>query len=233
MYGGWTLAVMLRAAEVASNDEVMRPASMTANFVRPIEAGSALSISVRAIGGTRSVRLWETQIAPESEEGTCATASVLLLADRPSDGHLEVSMPEDAPEPESLGEFHPPGSQGQQVVIRPISGLPPYRRPDTYSTAWVRDVSGRRVDYQGLAYLADQRAPRSFHWSDGPRPSATLTMSVYFHATREELARVGDDYLFSEAFGVKGAWSNSEEHHRLWSRNGDLLATSVQLARYR
>lgn len=58
-------------------------------------------------------------------------------------------------------------------------------------------------------------------------------MSVYFHATRAELANVGDDHLLSEAFGVKGAWSTSEEHHRLWSRHGDLLATSEQLARYR
>jgi acyl-CoA thioesterase len=233
MYGGWTLAVMLRAAEATSNDEGVRPTSITANFVSPIEPGSALTIWARTIGGTRSVRHWEIQIAPESGAGPCATASVLLSADRPSDGHLEVSMPDDAPEPESLGQFHPPGSQGRQVVIRPISGLPPYGRSDTYSTAWVRNLSGRRVDYQQLAYLADQRAPRSFYWSDGPRPSATLTMAVYFHTTREELARVGDGYLFSEAFGVKGAWSTSEEHHRLWSRNGDLLATSVQLARYR
>ena len=60
-----------------------------------------------------------------------------------------------------------------------------------------------------------------------------MTMSVSFHATREELAGVGDDYILGEAFGVKAAWSTSEEHLRLWSRQGNLLATSQQLARYR
>ena len=159
------------------------------------------------------------------EEGTLALASVVVSAGRPSDGQVEVTMPE-APDPDTLEVFHPPGPQGDQVVLRPIAGFPPYGRADTYSTAWVRVVSHRPVDYQQPAYLADERAPRSFHWSDGPRPSATMTMSVSFHATREELADVGDDYVLGEAFGVKAAWSISEEHPRLWSRQGNLLATS-------
>ena len=46
---------------------------------------------------------------------------------------------------------------------------------------------------------------------------ATLSLSVYFHATDEELAEVGDDDLLSEAFGVRGVQSTSEEHLRLWS----------------
>ena len=70
-------------------------------------------------------------------------------------------------------------------------------------------------------------------WSDGPRPSSTLTLSVYFHATEDELAAVGDDVILSEAFGTSGAHSTSEEHLRLWSRHGELLATSMQMAWYR
>ena len=58
-------------------------------------------------------------------------------------------------------------------------------------------------------------------------------MSVYFHATAPELAEVGDDVVLSEAFGTRGAESTSEEHVRLWSRQGALLATSIQLAWYR
>ena len=89
------------------------------------------------------------------------------------------------------------------------------------------------VDHLQLAFLADHRAPRSFFWSEGPRPSSTITLSVYFHATDEELGQVGDDDLLSEAFGTRGAQSTSEEHLRLWSRQGALLATSVQMAWYR
>jgi acyl-CoA thioesterase len=232
MYGGWTLAVMLRAVEEASADRNATPTSISASFVARIEPGSAVRISARELGGTRSVSHWLAEMTPRDAERVLAVASAVFSADRPSDGHVEVTVPH-GPDPESLDVFHPPNRQGEQVVLRPITGLPPFGRPDTYSTAWIRDLGHRPVDHLQLAYLADQRAPRSFYWSDGPRASATMTMSVYFHATREELAAVGDDYLLSEAFGVKGARSTSEEHHRLWSRQGSLLATSEQLARYR
>ena len=62
--------------------------------------------------------------------------------------------------------------------MRTISGFPPYGRADTRSTAWVREETGRPVDHAQLAYLSDLRPPRSFYWSDGPRPSATFTLSV-------------------------------------------------------
>ncbi len=56
-------------------------------------------------------------------------------------------------------------------------------------------MSGRKVDHVQLAYFADQLAPRALFWSDGPRPTATITLSVFFHATDEEINAVGDDYI--------------------------------------
>ena len=140
----------------------------------------------------------------------------------------------DAPDPSTLEQIHlAPGPCGERTGDRPIVGYPSHNQESTYSTSWVRETSGRTVDHLQLAFLADHRAPRSFFWSDGPRPSATLTLSVYFHATHDELAAVGDDDLLSEAFGTRGAQSTSEEHLRLWSRHGALLATSVQMGWYR
>jgi len=52
---------------------------------------------------------------------------------------------------------------------------------------------------------------------------------VYFHGTSEEIAAVGDDHLLNEATGTRGADSTSGQRARLWSRKGDLLATSEQL----
>jgi hypothetical protein len=140
----------------------------------------------------------------------------------------------DAPDPATLEVTYPaPGPCGERAGVRPIFGLPPHSRGSTYSTSWVRETSGRKADHLQLAFLADHRAPRSFFWNDGPRPSSTITLSVYFHATDEELAQVGDDELLSEAFGTRGTQSTSEEHLRLWSRQGALLATSVQMCWYR
>ena len=84
-----------------------------------------------------------------------------------------------------------------------------------------------------LAYLADAYAPRIFLCSKGPRPSSTITMSVYFHATPEELAEVGDDYVLSEAIGTRAEHATMGSQVRLWSRKGRLLATSEQLCWFR
>lgn len=175
----------------------------------------------------------QVELTSEDQQTPLASASAVLADRRNSDEKLDVSMP-NAPDPESLEVIHPaPGGNGERCAMRPIEGFPFFGRSTTYSTAWVRETSGRPVDHLQLAFLSDFRAPRSYFWSDGPRPSATLSLSVYFHATDEELAEVGDDDLFSEAFGVRGVQSTSEEHLRLWSRSGALLASSVQMAWYR
>lgn len=58
-------------------------------------------------------------------------------------------------------------------------------------------------------------------------------MSVYFHATPEELAAAGADYVMVEATGTRGESSTSGQQARLWSRQSALLATTEQLAWYR
>jgi acyl-CoA thioesterase len=232
MFGGWTTAVAVRAVS-ESSDGKAQPSAISINFVNKIEPDSHLLIRTRRVGGGRSVSHWQAELISEDERQSLASAVVVLAERRDSDGKTDVAMP-DAPDPDTVEATHPaPGPAGERKVMRPIEGFPPFGRATTYSTAWVRETSGRPVDHFQLAFLADFRPPRSFFWSDGPRPSATLALSVYYHATDEELAEVGDDDLLSEAFGVRGAQSTSEEHLRLWSRHGALLATSVQMAWYR
>lgn len=230
MFGGWSAAVALRAVcdEVGGD---ATPSALNISFVGKVEPGGDVQIQTRHVGGGRSVSYWQSELS--HDEATLAVASVVLTERRETDGHLEVAMP-DAPDPATLELTYPaPGPWGERASVRPIFGLPPHDRESTYSTAWVRETSGRSVDHLQLALLADHRAPRSFFWSAGPRPSSTLALSVYFHATESELADVGDDEVLSEAFGTRGARSTSEEHLRLWSRHGALLATSVQMAWYR
>ena len=230
MFGGWTAAVALRAVLNEADGEAT-PSAITVNFVGKVEPGSDLLIHTRRVGGGRSVSYWQSELTADGV--TLAVASVVLTERRDTDGHLEIQMP-DAPDPAALDVTYPaPGPWGERAAVRPISGDPPHDRDSTYSTAWVREASGRSVDHVQLALLADARAPRSFLWSEGPRPSSTLALSVYFHATDDELAAVGDDEILSEAFGTRGARSTSEEHLRMWSRHGALLATSVQMAWYR
>lgn len=232
MFGGWTAAVSL-AAVLASASSPLTPSALTVNFIRPVAPGTRPVLDVEHLGGSRSIDHWRADLRSDEDDGLQSSATVVLTARRPTEHHDQWDMPE-APGPATLEEFHAPGSQGRQTDIRRISGSEDmYGSGDTQTSAWVRMVSGRPHDHVQLAYLADQYAPRSFYWGEGMRPSATLTMSVYFHATAADLAEAATGYLLNEATGTRGARNTSGQQARLWSPTGTLLATTEQLAWYR
>jgi acyl-CoA thioesterase len=234
MFGGWTAAVSLQAV-LASADaagSTATPVSLVVNLLDKVTPGDDVVLAVTRLGGGRSLTHWRAEMRPIDGDRLLAHAVVVLADRRESDGHVEPVMPH-TPDPDSLDEFHAPGTQGQQTLIRPVFGQPPHNQASTASEAWIRLVEGRPLDHTLLSYLADQYAPRSFFWSDGPRPSATIVLSVHFHATAAEIDAVGDDYVLNEAIGTRGEQSTSGSQLRMWSRGGVLLATSEQLCWYR
>lgn len=230
MFGGWTAAAMLKAA-LAHKEAEGTPAAFTATFVNRIEPGADMTVSVRKLGGGKSLKSWRADI--ESADGAlCATASIVTANRRDSDRFLEGEAPI-APSPESLPMAHPPGRFGATIEMRPARGFPPFGQKDTRTLAYVRVLPGGALDRTRLLYLADATPPRVFLISDGPRPSSTITMSVYFYATDAELTEVGEDYIVSDVAGVRAEGSTSGLTMRLWSRSGALLATSEQLCWFR
>lgn len=232
MFGGWTAAVLLRAV-LATTESDAQPSAATINFIRPVMPGTDVILTASRLGGGRSLEHWRAELHAAGDADVSellATALVVLTNRRETDEHVQFAMPE-APDPNGLEQIHAPGPQGQQTEIRQVSGE--WGTGDTRGLLWARDASGRALDHLQLAYLADQYAPRSFFWGDGMRPSATITLSVYFHATTAELASVGTDYVLNEATGTRGAHSTSGQQARLWARDGTLLATTEQLCWYR
>jgi len=237
VFGGWSAAVSLHAVRCASdalNDPELpsTPAAITINFVERVVPGQDVRIQVERIGGGRSITHWRADLRSLEDDRILTSATVALANRRSTDGHLELAMPA-GPAPEGLDDYHAPGPQGQRTVLRPITGFPPTSLPTTESRHWLRELSGRPVDHLLLVYLADQYPPRSFYWADAPRPSATITLSVYLHATPTEVAAVGDDFVLVDAIGTRGQESISGQQASIWSRGGVLLATTEQLAWYR
>lgn len=229
--GGWTAAIVLAAVQ-NSADAGQVASALTVNFLAPVVPGSTVRIRPRRRGGGESVSHWSADMKPGEGDELLAAALVVLTNRRPTDEHLQAVKP-DVPDPEALEEFHPPETIGARIDVRPLEGHPPFGRMDTHSLSWLRERSGRRLDRIQLAFLADQCAPRSWFWSAGPRLSATMSMTVYFHATDDELAAIGDDFVLHEASGTRGVASTADQRVWLWSRSGLLLATSEQLCWYR
>lgn len=225
MFGGWTAALLMKA--VLSDARVQgEPAAINVNYVNRVSPGRALAVSTYPIGGGRTVMTWRADIRREDSDDVLASASVVFANRRESDGFTEWAFP-DAPVPEDLPMVHPPATFGQLVDMR--MNKMPFGNSDSHSVQWVRERTGHPVDHVLLAYLADCYPPRILYRGSRPRPSSTLTMSVYFYASAEELAAVGDDFMLSEAVGTRAEQSIIGSQLRLWSRSGALLATSEQL----
>ncbi len=230
MFGGWTAAVLMKAA-LAHDGAEGTPVAITANFIARIDPGSDIIVRAAGLGGGRSLKTWRAEMLNASG-ALSATATIVTANRRDSDRFLEGAMPP-AKAPETIAGAHPPGRFGETVDIRPVAGFPPFGQKNTHSLAWVRDISAGALDWAGLVCLADLTPPRVFMISDGPRPSSTITLSIYFYATAAELAAVGTDFLLSEVAGVRAEGSTCGLTMRLWSRQGALLATSEQLCWFR
>lgn len=231
MFGGWTAAILLRAGIEAAGAQ-RTPSAFTVNFLSKIEPGIQVHVRKRRMETGRSIDHWRLEARAATSRRVLASALLIATDRQATDGHTEPAVPV-APEPGSLPSVHPPGPFGQRFDLRPVHGFPPFGLATTESLAWVRETSNRPVDHVQLALLADCQPPRSFYWSQGFRPSATLTLSLYFFASASEMAEVGDDFVLIESVGTRGANSLSGQRAQLWSRSGNLLATTEQLCWFR
>jgi acyl-CoA thioesterase len=231
MFGGWTAALLLKG--VLDDPRAEGAASaITVHFIGRVEPGSVLRLRTDRLGGSRSVAHWRSDLWIEGKADLAATATIVLANRRESDQFTEAQFPA-APPPEALPMFHPPGSFGQTMEMRIVGDGNPFSQPTTRSLAWERETSGRPMDALQLVYLSDVGWPRVFALSPGPRPSSTITMSVYIHATPGELAACGDDYILSDMIGTRIEHSTTGSRAQLWSRLGPLLATTEQLCWFR
>ena len=230
-YGGWIAAILLKAVLDDSRAEGT-PSALTVHFLVQISPGSQLRLVARSLGAGRSLSFWHSELTVDDAETPAALATVVLAKRKEGEAFTDLPMPE-VPLPDALPEAHPPGAFGERSVIRAVTGVPPYNRTDSRSITWIRETSGRALDYVQLAYLSDHYAPRVFFRSPRPRPYATVTLSMYFHAGEAELRALGDDYVLIDARGSRAEASTVGSRVELWSRDGKLLATTEQLGWFR
>jgi hypothetical protein len=190
MFGGWTMALLLKAV-VDDPDAEGTASAITTNFLSRVPPGAELKLRTQRLGGGRSLSHWRSELMLE-DETVAATAMIVLANRRESDKFIETEMP-DAAAPESIAVFHPPGPFGERIDIRQVLGGVPFNQSTTRSLFWQRDLSGREIDAVQLAYLCDLGPPRVWYIGSTPRPSSTITLSLYIHAPSAELAACGDD----------------------------------------
>jgi acyl-CoA thioesterase len=228
-YGGVSCALVV-ATLLRDPARLGDPLSLTVNLATPIAQGP-VRLEKSLLAQTRSTQHWQVKIV-QHVDGVPVLRSVAMMVfavRRPSFSDLEVSRP-DAPAYDALERTPRAGLNWlQRYEFRFLQGVPEAARPDSHTVAYVRDDPPRPLDYSSLACIADSFFPRLFLRLGGMHPIATITLSIYFHATAQAIAQHGDAPLLTTARARSFEAGFGDHVGELWGAQGQLLATTEQL----
>ena len=169
---------------------------------------------------------------------TVLTATVVTATRRETWSLDEESMPAcPLPEHVPLPTTAIPMEWVKRYEVRPIvGGMPEVWDASGHSSLsqlWVRDNPPRPLDFASLAALADIFFPRVFIRRATFVPIGTVSMTVYFHATGQQLADTGKGYLLGQARAQAFRNGFFDQTSQLWNEAGSLLVTTHQVVYYK
>ena len=232
LWGGYALGLCVRAleAEPEASGEVL---SMTLTYAAGLPSGE-LDVRTRRLRQGGSIGVWEVELRPQGVEEVGVHGMITMARRPPTPPFAFAALPA-APSPDELpSPDHPAGPLhfgASAFERRTLDGFPPTPGGDSRSLALARPRNGV-WDKALLAMVTDNSAPRAMYALDRVM-TTTLSLTAYLHATAEEIAALGDDFILIECEGRVGGGGASDERSSYWSRDGRLLATSEQLAWYR
>jgi hypothetical protein len=237
-FGGWTCAAgVLAATELVSAiaGDVRDPLALTINFTGPVREGF-VAVEPVITASTKStthvsVMAWHETATEVRSTAPSATMSMVFAKRREGDRIDAVAMPE-AAAPDSVprarfsnDKVSWPAQYDQRMVL----GQPFQPNPAMRSLTWTRNADMGVLSFARLAAMADASLPRIFFHYPAVSPISTVTMTVQFHCDAAELAGVGNDFVLIEATAQAARHGHFDQHVRIFSKDGQLLATSTQL----
>ena len=238
-YGGITAAQMLQAV-LQHPQRLGEPLSMTVNFAGPVQAG-ALRIEALPVRTNRSSQHWSVTMGQLDEQGQLqvSTLATVITAQRRDTFSIDDADPPAMPDPLTCERYDVQGAMAwlQHYDMRVVQGALPKAWDDSghesLSQLWVRDEPPRPLDFAALASLCDVFFPRIWLRRARRVPAGTVSMTVYFHASLDQLAQHGDKHVLAQASAQ--AFRNGYFDHtaQLWDSEGELLATSHQIVYYK
>lgn len=253
-YGGVTAAQMLQAVMLDTR-RIGDPMSLTLHYAAPVAEGD-IRIEASLRRSNRSTQHWAIDMLQgESEAPQVVMTGMLITAIRRKTWSLqETAMPQ-VPPPESIERFYRPQApdwvnsfdmryveggmqirgkaQDEAALECAIEGLGLPDVNSSKSLLWLRDEPLRTLDFPGLASLCDIFFPRIFVRRPIWVPAGTVSMSIYFHCSQTELDDVGTAYLLGQADSHRFHRGFFDQQALVWSRQGDLLASTQQMVYYK
>ncbi|MGU3435000.1 acyl-CoA thioesterase [Actinomycetes bacterium M1A6_2h] len=230
-FGGLTSALLIRAVN-QHPDRVGDPLSITINFAGPIAEGD-FEISARATRTNRSNQHWYLEI---QQNGTVATTATAVFGSHRDTWDSDEAIRPGVPSPDAIVPIEFPSmiAWAANYEMRYIEGaLTDTESPDSVGTMWIRDNPPRALDFESLTSLTDTFYPRVFQRLGKYLPAGTITLTIHFFATADDLAAQGDDFVLAHAHGRRFHRGYHDQTAEIWSAAGTLLATGHQLVYYK
>ena len=239
-YGGLTAATAL-AAVLRHPDVLGEPVALTVNFAAAVIEGPFTVVATPA-RTNRSTQHWTVSVLQSPAEGgdpqVTTTATVLMAERRETWSGADTPMPQVPPPAEcALAPAIFPVQWLQRYEMRPVRGMLPGEwdgsERDSLTQLWMRVAPARALDFPALAALADVFFPRIWRRRALRVPAGTVSMTVYFHAGSELLARTGSGHLLGQARAQEFRNGFFDQTAQLWNEAGALLATTHQIVYYK
>jgi acyl-CoA thioesterase len=232
-FGGWSVASALRA--VLSMDNA-RGHVVSLNAVFPAAFKKVpLILTASLLSRRTQTDFWRVSMTTEEAPATLVfSADIVMSNGRNTDLSYDAPMPE-APSPEEMTRADlSAGPAWQQRYEQYIYKGRPFRAAErAYTLNWLREADGRPIDTIGLAAISDTYMPRTFFLSDKVRMGSTVSFSVNFHASPDELAAIGNDFLLMDGDSDVVGAGMYDQRGRVWSRAGKVIAITNQLGFFR
>ena len=234
-FGGMTAAQAINAV-LTHPQRLGEPVALTVNFAAALADGP-FDIVAQPLRTNRSTQHWAVVLRQGSE--VVGSASAITAVRRETWGAIEATMPQvprpvDVPLPATRARVE----WVNRYELRFIEGGIPHEWDGSDSgrsltRLWTRDNPPRPLDYPSLTAMSDLFFPRIWLRRATFVPLGTVSMTVYFHASEDDLRATGTGYLLgqSQAQGVRAGYFDHSS--QLWNEAGALLATTHQVVYYK
>lgn len=239
-FGGVTAAQALQAVRLHP-DRLGEPVALTVNFASALAAEAPFRVEATPVRTNRSTQHWVLRMAQVDAHGVeqvVLTGTAVTAIRRGTWSAVDAVMPQ-VPAAQSLERVPVVGrvEWTRRYDFRVCSGSLPLHwdgaEADSLTQLWLRDDPPRPLDFCSLTACADAFFPRVWRRRNLMTPIGTVSLTVYFHASEDELQATGSGFLLGQARAQSFFNGFFDQSAELWNEAGHLLATTHQIVYFK
>ena len=238
-YGGISAAALTQA--ILLHPALLgEPVALTVNYPGAIVAGP-FRITATPVRTNRSTQHWVLALTQRDAAGAdvvAITGTAMTALPRDTWHASDIPMPE-VPLSGLTPRVLQPGAMEwmQRYDMRYVTGHIPAQWDGSGSGSltrlWVRDDQPRALDFASLTAMSDVFYPRVWLRRATHVAAGTVSMTIYFHASAQQLLKTGTDFLLAQAQAQVYRHGFADQNSQLWNESGVLMVTSHQLVYFK